>query len=157
MRETRTEDAAGRVQCSTPMEPYEGDWYKDMPWGKGKARSANGDVYDGEWMDGKRANMGECQYTDGSCFVGNFRDGKKHGRGVLTFKSLESVEGYWSQGELVEAVIRSETYIYEGQVKALKPHGTGHMIFAQTGHISSSGNQSQNDVVNGNEHENGMK
>ncbi len=112
---------------------YEGDWYKDKPWGKGKARSVNGDVYDGEWMDGKRANKGECQYVDGSCFIGNFHDGKKQGRGVLTFPSLESVQGYWEQGELIEAVMRSQTYIYEGQVQNLKPHGEGHMIFLSSG------------------------
>ena len=120
---------------------YEGDWYKDKPWGRGKARSVNGDVYDGEWMDGKRANKGECLYADGSCFIGNFRDGKKHGRGVLTFKSLESFQGYWEEGELVEAVMRSQSYIYEGQVRALKPDGEGHMIFLLTERTSDKGNE----------------
>ena len=112
---------------------YEGNFMSGKPWGRGKATSSNGDSYEGGWKDGKRHNAGEVHYADGSCFVGTFKDGKKHGRGVLTLENLDSVEGHWEAGELVEAVIRSSSYIYEGEVKNFKPHGRGKAIFIMQG------------------------
>lgn len=120
----------GRGKLTYPnRSSYEGQFVNDKPWGRGEARSKGGDIYKGEWLDGKRHNKGELHYSDGSCFVGTFRMGKKHGRGVLTLANLDSVEGVYEEGVMVEAIIRSRDHIYEGEVRNFKPHGRGRMIF----------------------------
>ena len=84
---------------------YEGDWYKDMPWGKGKARSANGDVYDGEWRDDERHGRGSMSYAgnDGQeqeRYEGEWADGKMHGRGKYVYEDGSVYEGMWALGKM---------------------------------------------------------
>ena len=82
---------------------YVGATKNGIPWGKGKLTYKNGAKYDGNFENGTRHNFGKMIYAEDDqylrdYYVGQFINDVQEGTGKMRWKSGETYEGEWRDG-----------------------------------------------------------
>lgn len=75
---------------------YEGEWKRNMRWGKGIHRFANGASYDGAWVKDKMHGYGIYTFESKDSYEGQMHEGNMHGKGVYTSNETgDQLQGTW--------------------------------------------------------------
>jgi len=79
---------------------YEGEWRENKKHGQGTLTLQNGIKYKGKWSKDSLGDQVTIEYPDGDVYKGKIdkRTFEKDGKGILTLKSGEIYEGFFTQG-----------------------------------------------------------
>lgn len=82
-------------------ELYEGTFKANKYHGEGYIKDDDGE-YRGEFVQGRKHGRGQQNYTDTQeIYVGTFKFGRPDGKGSLTKKNGQTVQGEWRNGEMI--------------------------------------------------------
>lgn len=140
--------------CWTNGQEYDGEWYNELPHGKGVIIYNNGDKYEGQFKAGQKhgkgtyyfadgkikigiwkdnALNGECEiyYPNGGYYTGGIIDGKLHGYGRYEYSNGSVYIGEWEKGRKngYGTLYYSPNDYFQGQFKKGKKDGEGLFVF----------------------------
>lgn len=140
-----------------PIRSYIGEWADGVPQGAGVMEWCNGDRYEGGFDQGHpHGGSGTFTYADGRVYTGEFARGERDGKGRLTLPNGDVYDGQFVRNTITG--FGTATYAggarvfrglfdhgrkvrgalefpgtprgFNGEWQDEKPHGTGHMTFA---------------------------
>lgn len=124
----------------------------DCKNGEGVYAYADGSKYEGLFQDGKIEGQGTFFFPNGDKYVGQFQAGYSHGQGTLYHADGTRTSGKWQNGEFINDINTNFSeigcitgdcnngagvYVYQDRVAKYngdfqngKPHGQGHITYA---------------------------
>ena len=73
---------------------FEGNFYNNKKYGKGKFYIKGNEYYEGEFFDDKMEGKGSYHYENGDVWEGNFKNNLKNGVGIMTYHNNNDVYLY---------------------------------------------------------------
>ncbi|CAD8067567.1 unnamed protein product [Paramecium sonneborni] len=110
---------------------YNGEWFDQMPDGKGKYTFSDQSFYQGEFSKGCLHGRGEFKSKEGNTYRGQWQNNKMHGQGVYMYSNGCKYEGNWERdlpnGEGMEWYMNGSVYV--GNFLNGEKHGLGKITF----------------------------
>jgi hypothetical protein len=106
---------------------FDKDIDKNIRYGHGKMKYANGNIYEGEWKNNNKSGNGKMKYQNGSIYDGEWKKNKKNGKGKMIYGIGHYYEGEWKNDmKDGKGIYRTpDGVIYEGEWKDDKKNGNG--------------------------------